>query len=102
EEPAQSALVRRCVDGDGAAWGDLVRLHTRRVYNISYPFTGSPNGAEDLAQEVFIKVYRTLKTYDSGKGAFTTWVTTVTRNLLVDHFRRSKQERLTDSLDAPA
>jgi RNA polymerase sigma factor (sigma-70 family) len=102
EQEQQASLVRRCVEGDGAAWGDLVRLHNRRVYNICYRFTGSPDDAEDLAQEVFIKVYRTLKTYDSSKGAFTTWVTTVTRNLLVDHFRRSKQERVTDSLDAPA
>jgi RNA polymerase sigma-70 factor (ECF subfamily) len=46
-------------------------------------------------------VFRTLRSFDSGKGAFTTWVTTVTRNLLVDHFRRTKQERMTDSLDAP-
>jgi RNA polymerase sigma-70 factor (ECF subfamily) len=102
EQEQQASLVRRCVEGDGAAWGDLVRLHNRRVYNICYRFTGSPDDAEDLAQEVFIKVYRTLKTYDSSKGAFTTWVTTVTRNLLVDHFRRSKHERVTDSLDAPA
>jgi RNA polymerase sigma-70 factor (ECF subfamily) len=102
EEEQQASLVRRCVEGDGTAWGELVRVHNRRVYNICYRFTGSPDDAEDLAQEVFIKVYRTLKTYDASKGAFTTWVTTVTRNLLVDHFRRTKQERLTDSLDAPA
>jgi len=102
EDQEQAALVRRCVEGDGAAWGDLVRLHNRRVYNICYRFTGSPDDAQDLAQEVFIKVFRTLKSFDSSKGAFTTWVTTVTRNLLVDHFRRTKQERLTDSLDATA
>ena len=44
-------------------------------------------------------MYRTLGTYDVERGAFMTWVTTVTRNLLVDHFRKTKQERLTDSLD---
>jgi RNA polymerase sigma-70 factor, ECF subfamily len=102
EEQVQAALVHRCVAGDSAAWADLVRIHNRRVYNICYRFTGSPDDAQDLAQEVFIKVFRTLKSFDSSKGAFTTWVTTVTRNLLVDHFRRTKQERLTDSLDAPA
>src|SRR6185437_10328150 len=56
----------------------------------------------DLTQEVFIKMYRTLSTYDVGRGAFITWVTTMTRNLLVDHFRKGKQERLTDSLDTTA
>ncbi|MGA7645860.1 MAG: sigma-70 family RNA polymerase sigma factor, partial [Terriglobales bacterium] len=58
------------------------------------------DNAQDLTQEVFIKMYRTLNTYDSGKGAFMTWVTTITRNLLVDHFRKSKGDRITDSLDS--
>ena len=94
------SLVTRCIAGDSVAWEEIVRAHNRRVYNICYRFTGSPDDAEDLTQEVFIKVYRTLKSYDLGKGAFTTWLTTVTRNLLVDHFRRSKQERITDSMDS--
>jgi RNA polymerase sigma-70 factor (ECF subfamily) len=44
-------------------------------------------------------MYRTLKTYDLKRGALMTWVTTITRNLLVDHFRKTKQERMTDSID---
>ena len=56
---------------------------------------------EDLTQEVFIKMYRTLNSYDVERGAFMTWVTTITRNLLVDHFRKTKQERMTDSLTLP-
>ena len=94
-------LVRRCVAGDAAAWEEIVQAYHRRIYNICYRFAGSANDAEDLTQEVFIKMYRTLASYDSSKGAFVTWVTTITRNLLVDHFRKSKQDRLTDSLDAP-
>jgi len=94
-------LVRRCVAGDVVAWEEIVRQYQRRIYNICYRFAGSADDAQDLTQEVFIKMYRTLNTYDVEKGAFLTWVTTVTRNLLVDHFRRSKQDRLTDSLDAP-
>lgn len=95
-------LVRRCCAGDAAAWEEIVRNYHRRIYNICYRFAGSPDDAEDLTQEVFIKMYRTLASYDSSKGAFVTWVTTITRNLLVDHFRRTKQDRLTDSMDAPA
>jgi len=45
-------------------------------------------------------MYKTLSTYDVERGAFMTWVTTITRNLLVDHFRKSKQDRATDSIDA--
>ena len=80
-------LVRRCVAGDAAAWEEIVQTYNRRIYNICYRFAGSSDDAEDLAQEVFIKMYRTLSSYDSSKGAFVTWVTTITRNLLVDHKR---------------
>ena len=101
-EDAQVAalLVRRCLAGDAAAWEELVQRHHRRIYNICYRFAGSADDAQDLTQEVFIKMYRTLNSYDVGKGAFMTWVTTITRNLLVDHFRKTKQDRVTDSLDA--
>jgi len=95
-------LVRRCVAGDAAAWEEIVQNYKRRIYNICYRFAGSADDAQDLTQEVFIKMYRTLASYDSSKGAFVTWVTTITRNLLVDHFRKSKQDRMTDSLDATA
>ena len=93
-------LVRRCQAGDAAAWEDLVQRFHRRIYNLCYRFAGTSHDAEDLTQEVFIKMYRTLESYDPSKGAFLTWVSTVTRNLLVDHFRRTKQDRVTDSLDA--
>jgi len=93
-------IVGRCLDGDSTAWAELVKTHHRRVYSLCYRFTGSPHDAEDLAQEVFLKIYGNLATFDLAKGSFQTWVTTLTRNLLVDHFRRSKQQRVTDSMDA--
>jgi RNA polymerase sigma-70 factor (ECF subfamily) len=96
-----AALVRRCVSGDAAAWEEIVQTYHRRIYNICYRFTGSSDDAEDLTQEVFIKMYKTLNTYEAQRGAFMTWVTTVTRNLLVDHFRKTKHDRATDSLDTP-
>ena len=95
-------LVRRCVAGDAAAWEEIVRKYHRRIYNICYRFAGTADDAQDLTQEVFIKMYRTLGSYDVERGAFVTWVTTMTRNLLVDHFRKTKQDRMTDSLDATA
>jgi RNA polymerase sigma-70 factor, ECF subfamily len=94
-------LLRRCLAGDAAAWEEIVRRYNRRIYNICYRFCGAADDAEDLTQDVFIKMYRTLDTYDVERGAFMTWVTTMTRNLLVDHFRKRKHDRLTDSLDAP-
>jgi RNA polymerase sigma-70 factor (ECF subfamily) len=100
-EDAQVAamLVRRCLAGDAGAWEEIVQLYHRRIYNICYRFAGTSEDAQDLTQEVFIKMYRTLSSYDVTRGALITWVTTVTRNLLVDHFRKSKQDRMTDSLD---
>jgi RNA polymerase sigma-70 factor (ECF subfamily) len=96
-----AALVRRCVSGDAVAWEEIVQTYYRRIYNICYRFTGSADDAEDLTQDVFIKMYKTLNTYEAQRGAFMTWVTTVTRNLLVDHFRKTKHDRVTDSLDTP-
>ncbi len=93
-------LVRRCIAGDASAWEEIVQRYHRRIYNICYRFAGTSDDAQDLTQEVFIKMYRTLNTYEVSKGAFMTWVTTVTRNLLVDHFRKTKHDRMTDSIDA--
>jgi len=67
---------------------------TRRIFNICYRFAATSDDAQDLTQEVFIKMYRTLNSYDVERGAFMTWVTTMTRNLLVDHFRKAKQDRV--------
>jgi RNA polymerase sigma-70 factor (ECF subfamily) len=100
ESQLTASLIKRCLGGDAAAWEEIVRSHNRRIYNICYRFTGSQDDAEDLTQEVFIRIYRTLGSYDLERGAFPTWVTTMTRNLLVDHFRKSKQDRMTDSMDA--
>jgi len=97
EQDAQ--LVQQCLQGDNSAWEELVRRHSRRIFNICYRFTGNRTEAEDLSQDVFLRVYRTLASYRSAYGGFATWMTSVTRNLLIDHYRRSKRERITDSLD---
>ena len=97
EQDAQ--LVQQCLQGDGSAWEELVRRHSRRIFNICYRFTGNGTDAEDLSQDVFLRVYRTLGSYRSAHGGFGTWVTSVTRNLLIDHYRRTKRDRVTDSLD---
>lgn len=92
-------LVQLCVRGHGPSWEELVRRHTRRVYNLCYRFTGNAASAEDLSQEVFLRVYRTLRSYEPTYGAFATWLSSITRNLLVDHYRRTRRDRLTDSFD---
>jgi RNA polymerase sigma-70 factor, ECF subfamily len=94
-----SQTVRRCMDGDSGAWTQLVREHHRRVYGLCYRFTGSPADAEDLTQDVFLKIYSNLSSFDMARGSLQVWITTMTRNLLVDNFRRTRNQRATSSLD---
>ena len=100
EQEATLKLVRQCMAGEQQAWQQLVASQHRRIYAICYRFTNSASDAEDLTQEVFIKVYRNLASFDTQKGSFQTWMTTLARNLLVDHFRRTRLDRASDSLDA--
>lgn len=103
EKPLEAewqVLVERCLRGDSFAWTELVKGHHRRIYGLCYRFTGSAADAEDLTQEVFLKVYGNLAAFDLARGSFQTWITTMARNLLVDHFRRSRNQRVTDSMDA--
>lgn len=95
----ESTLVVRCLSGDNTAWEELVRIHTRKVYGLCYRFTGSDTEAQDLTQEVFLRVFRTLKSFRSAEGSFGTWLARLTRNLLIDHYRRTRQERVTDPIE---
>ena len=94
-----SQIVRRCMDGDSGAWTEMVRAHHRRVYGLCYRFTGNAADAEDLTQDVFLKIFSNLASFDTGRGSLQVWITTMTRNHLVDHFRRTRNLRATSSLD---
>ena len=93
------SLVERCLRGEDAAWEEMVKTHTRRVYSLCYRFTGKDSEAQDLAQEVFLRVFRTLKTFRTGEGTFVVWLSRLTRNLLIDHYRRGRLDRATDSIE---
>jgi RNA polymerase sigma-70 factor (ECF subfamily) len=86
-------LVRRCREGSESAWHELVTRHTRRVFGVAYRFCGRVDEAEDLTQEVFVKVYQKLDRYRDRDGAFTTWLTTIARNHSIDLYRRRREER---------
>jgi RNA polymerase sigma-70 factor (ECF subfamily) len=92
-------VVRRCMDGDPGAWAELVGAEHRRVYGHCYRFTGNASDAEDLTQDVFLKIYANLASFDPSRGSLRVWIATMTRNLLVDNFRRSRNQRATSSLD---
>jgi RNA polymerase sigma-70 factor, ECF subfamily len=94
-----SSVVARCLRGDDAAWEELVRVNSRKVYALCFRFTGSGSEAQDLTQEVFLRVFRTLSSFRSDEGSFATWLARVTRNLLIDNYRRTRQERVTDPIE---
>jgi RNA polymerase sigma-70 factor, ECF subfamily len=93
-------IVEACRQGDEAAWEILVRQHTRLVYGTAYRFTGNHSAAEDLTQETFLRVFRSLGTFRAAEASFTTWLTRLTRNILIDHYRGSSQDRVTESSES--
>src|SRR4249920_2020741 len=92
------ALIQRCLRGDQAAWERIVRLHWRRVFNVAYKFVGKHDLAEDLTQDVFVKIFKSLDTFDR-RANFQTWLVSVSRNLCIDHYRSVRKERETIDRD---
>lgn len=85
---SDAELVRRCRAGDSAAWEQIVHEYSRRVYNLAYRFTGRHEAAEDLTQDVFVRVYRSLEQYDPQAGDLSNWLMRLARNLIIDDYRR--------------
>jgi RNA polymerase sigma-70 factor, ECF subfamily len=94
-------LIEKCLRGDQAAWEQIVRQYWRKVFNVAYQFVGSHEQAEDLAQEIFLKIFRSLDTFDR-RANFQTWLISVSRNLCIDHYRSVRKERQTIDRDVPA
>ncbi len=91
--------IWRCLAGDAAAWEELVVEHHRRIYYHYLRFTGSRAEAEDLTQDVFLKVFCNLRSFDGQRGNLAAWIQNVTRNHLIDQFRRTRVVRASGSLD---
>jgi RNA polymerase sigma-70 factor (ECF subfamily) len=84
-------LVERCLQGDDAAWESIVTTYARRIYNLSHRYTYRRDEAEDMTQEIFIKVYQNLKSFRSDSGSFQSWIMKVGRNLIIDHYRQARR-----------
>jgi RNA polymerase sigma-70 factor (ECF subfamily) len=92
------AVIQRCLAGEQDAWAQIVRQHWRKVFNIAYKFTGKHDEAEDLTQDVFLKIFKSLDTFDQ-RANFQTWLVSVSRNLCIDHYRSVRKERETIDRD---
>ena len=91
-------LIQRCFEGDQSAWETIVRQHWRRVFNVAYKFVGTHEESEDLTQEIFLKIFKSLGTFDR-RANFQTWLISVSRNLCIDHYRSVRKERETIDRD---
>ncbi|HXE63318.1 MAG TPA: sigma-70 family RNA polymerase sigma factor [Bryobacteraceae bacterium] len=96
----ENKFVRECQSGSAQAWDELVRRHQRRIYNQCYRFTRRVCDAQDLTQDVLLRVYCTLGSFREEELSFVAWLNLVTRNLLIDHYRRTRRDRMMMSLDA--
>src|SRR5437773_3691863 len=96
--PATDDIIERCLDGDQSAWDEIVRLHWRKVFNVAYKFVGRHDLAEELTQDVFLKLFKSLDSFDR-RANFQTWLISVSRNLCIDHYRSVRKERETIDRD---
>jgi RNA polymerase sigma-70 factor, ECF subfamily len=88
------SLIEQCLSGDQAAWEVIVRQNWRKVFNVAYKFVGKHDEAEDLTQDIFLKIFKALNTFDR-RANFQTWIISISRNLCIDHYRSVRKERQT-------
>src|SRR5918994_1043621 len=88
------SLIEQCLAGDQVAWEMIVKQNWRKVFNVAYKFVGKHDEAEDLAQDIFLKIFKALGTFDR-RANFQTWIISISRNLCIDHYRSVRKERQT-------
>ena len=92
------SLIEQCLAGDQSAWEQIVRQNWRKVFNVAYKFVGKHDEAEDLTQDIFLKIFKALATFDR-RANFQTWIISISRNLCIDHYRSVRKERQTMARD---
>jgi RNA polymerase sigma-70 factor (ECF subfamily) len=92
------SLIEQCLAGDQGAWEQIVRQNWRKVFNVAYKFVGKHDEAEDLTQDIFLKIFKALNTFDR-RANFQTWIISISRNLCIDHYRSVRKERQTIARD---
>ena len=85
-------LARRAAAGSADAWDQLIERLGRRIFNIAFQFSGGREDAEDLTQEVFLRLHLNLRNY-RGDVPLIGWALRLSRNLCIDHYRRARSER---------
>jgi len=94
-------LIEKCLSGDQLAWDTIVKQNWRKVFNVAYKFVGKHDEAEDLTQDIFLKIFKALNTFDR-RANFQTWIVSISRNLCIDHYRSVRKERQTIAREVDA
>jgi RNA polymerase sigma-70 factor (ECF subfamily) len=95
KELSDRELIERCLakgPETESAWEEIVRRYRRKVFGIAYKFTGRYEESQDLTQEIFLRVFRSLDKFDRSAD-FGTWLYSVSRNHCIDHYRSGRRER---------
>lgn len=93
-------LVKKSMQGDNQAFDELVLLYQNKVYALAFRYMGNEDDAYDMAQEAFIKAYRSLRSF-KGESSFSTWIYRIATNVCLDEIRRRKRRVTPLSLDEP-
>lgn len=99
-KPEDLHLVKQAQKGSRSAYQTLYVRHLDAIYRYFFFQTKDKFLAEDLGQEVFIKIWKSIDKYDEKKGAFTSWMYRIAHNLLVDYYRGKKTLTLKEGLEA--
>lgn len=91
-QPGDSEFLGRLRSGDETAFDELVRLHQKDVYRLAYRLTGSPDEADDIAQETFLRAYRALPEF-RGDAALRTWLMKIATNLSLNLVQSARVAR---------
>ena len=95
----ENDLVDRCRRKYNGAVTRLVQRYRRDILGLCFRATGRKEEAEDLTQEIFLKVFKAIGAFDSRRASFTTWLYRVARNHLVDYYRCTRKDRVTSSIE---
>ncbi len=97
--PEDKALIKRCLNGDDTAWSFLVTRYSALIYNIAFRFMWNRERSEDLTQDIFLKIFTALRTYDETKD-FKSWICRIAKNQCIDEYRKRKPESTDISIDS--